>query len=182
MPAPYLTRIIERYRRLRQQRPDTHIQFTLSQPTFHDALVVAAKAVNQRNKIHGHQCRPGRLALEAFASCLQQFEPQLEQAQTFDEILSIVAQAKVPNINKTTFYDTAHRIGLYRQIPPDKIYLHAGTGEGAKRLFGPLGKKKHLLLSEMPPEFQRPDLTASELEDILCIYKDEFRLYGWSRQ
>ena len=117
--------------------------------------------------------------MEAFASRLQQFEPQLEQAQTFDEILSIVALAKVPNIGKTTFYDTAHRIGLYRQIIPDKIYLHAGTKEGARQLLGPLGNKKYLLMSEMPPEFQRPDLTPAELEDILCIYKDEFRLYEW---
>jgi len=177
MGAPYLNRIIQRYRRLRQQHPDTHIQFTLAQPTFHEAMTVAAKAIDHRNKIHPHQCRLGRIALEAFGNRLQKYESQLLQAQSFDEILTVVRQAKVPKICKTTFYDTAHRIGLYRQIPPDRIYLHAGTEIGVKNLFGPLHGKKFLLLSEMPPEFQRPDLSASDLEDILCIYKGEFRVY-----
>ena len=177
MPTAYLARIIDRYRRLRQKHLDTHIEYTLAQPTLHDALTVAAKSINARNKTHDHQRRNGRIALDAFASRLQQYEPQLAAAQSFDEIISTVAHAKVPRIDVTAIYDTAHHIGLYRQIPPDKIYLHAGTRKGARKLLGPLRKKKFLLLTEMPPEFQRPDLTAADLEDILCIYKDEFRLY-----
>jgi hypothetical protein len=182
MPAPYLTRIIARYRLLRHQKPDTHIAFTLSQSSLLDAITVSAKAINKRNKIHSHQCRNGRKALNAFANRLRQYKPELEAVETFDDIFSIVAQASGPLISETAIYDTAHRISLYLDIPPDKIYLHAGTRKGADRLLGSVRNKKTLLLTEMPPEFQVPGLTASDLEDILCIYKNEFRRYNWHQQ
>lgn len=153
MPTSYLTRIIDHYRHLREQYPDRHIEHTLAQPNLHAALTVAAKAVNARNKIHHHQRRNGRTALNAFAVRLQQYERQLTEAQMFDEILSVVTLATGPRISETAIYDTAHRIGLYRQLPPEKIYLNSGTRKGARRLLGRIGSRKFLLLSDMPPNF-----------------------------
>ena len=59
---------------------------------------------------------------------------------------------QIKGIGELTIYDTALRIGFYLDIYPDKVYLHAGTREGAKRLIGEdkVKNKKYLEMSELP--------------------------------
>jgi hypothetical protein len=67
-------------------------------------------------------------------------------------------------------YDIAHRIGAYLGKPPALVYLHRGTKKGAANL----GFRGETLDPAMlPSPFSR--LTPSEIEDCLCIYKDELR-------
>jgi hypothetical protein len=55
-------------------------------------------------------------------------------------------------------------------LEPDRIYLHAGTREGARALgLGGTALSK----SELPKAFHR--LSPGEIEDCLCIYKDDLR-------
>lgn len=64
-------------------------------------------------------------------------------------------------------YDIAHRVGIFRKLEPEVVYLHAGTRQGAKEL-GIRGKV--VSRRELPAEFR--SLSPSELEDLFCNYKD----------
>jgi hypothetical protein len=67
-------------------------------------------------------------------------------------------------------YDTALRIGAYLHLKPELVYLHAGTRIGARNL-GFDSSAEFIATRNFPDEFRC--LSASEIEDVLCIYKDE---------
>jgi hypothetical protein len=176
--------IARQYKVMRQKYPDLHIDFCVQQKSLVDAIVVAAKAINEQNKIHGHQRRIGRVKLNEFAEQLKLKETAISKAKNFDNLLSIIKQVKMDGIADLTYYDTATRIGAYLNLFPDKIYLHTGTRVGAQNLLGSLNGKTFLQLNELPKEFRKHDLTASEFEDILCIFKNDFKqpfLNAWKK-
>lgn len=51
-------------------------------------------------------------------------------ATTFDQILQIVTKCKVKGFGELSIYDTSIRIAKFKDIEPDKVYLHAGTRKG----------------------------------------------------
>lgn len=71
-------------------------------------------------------------------------------------------------IGALTVYDIAHRIGAHFRKAPRLVYLHAGTRTGA-RVFHISGDSFDPKI--LPKAFSR--LAPSEIEDCLCIYKDE---------
>ena len=91
--------------------------------------------------------------------------------ETIDHMKSI---GQIEGIGPLTIYDTALRLGAFRGVLPDRVYLHAGTLKGVKNLGLIVGTKKSLAMSELPPEFRK--LEAYEVENCLCIYKDHFTL------
>ena len=78
----------------------------------------------------------------------------------------------IPNISVLAVYDTALRLAAFRGILPNNVYLHAGTKAGALNL-GLKSKSETLAMSELPPVLRK--LSAYEVEDCLCIYKDAFK-------
>jgi hypothetical protein len=82
----------------------------------------------------------------------------------------------VQGIGKLMVYDIAHRIGAYLRKSPMLVYLHRGTKEGAAVL-GFHGET--LDPAVLPTAFSQP--TPAEIEDCLCIYKDELRDGAHSR-
>lgn len=167
--------IARQYKAMRTKYPDRHIDFCVQQKNLNDAINVAARAIDDQNKIHSHQRRPGKIKLNIFAEQLKLKENEISKTKSFDELLSTIEKVKCFGIAKLAKYDTATRIGAYLNIFPDKIYLHTGTKVGAKNLLGNIDEKKYLLLKDLPKEFLKHDLTASEFEDILCIFKDNFK-------
>jgi len=81
--------------------------------------------------------------------------------------------AGIDGIGVLTVYDIAHRIGAYLGKEPTRVYAHAGTKVGALALgidgdvFDP---------RILPKAFLR--LSAAEVEDCLCIYKDDLEGTG----
>jgi hypothetical protein len=73
-------------------------------------------------------------------------------------------------IGPLAVYDITQRIGRYLGLEPEDVYLHRGTREGARALglCGETVKK-----DQFPAAFQR--LSAAEIEDCLCIFKDELK-------
>ncbi len=167
--------IIRQYNAMRQKQPDNHIQYSKSQPDLMSVIEIAAKAIDKCNKRHNHQRRISNKNLINFSKELKKHENEIKIAKSFDEIMAIVSRTKCEGIGELTKYDTATRIGAYLNINPDKVYLHSGTRVGAKNLFGRLGKKEYLLIDEIPVALHKNKLTASELEDILCIFKDQLK-------
>ena len=78
---------------------------------------------------------------------------------------------RVPGIGPVTIYDTAQRIGYRLGLAPDRVYLHAGTREGARKL-GLDTSHEYLLPEELPFPLQK--LAPADVEDFLCRYKDKF--------
>ena len=83
-------------------------------------------------------------------------------------LYAIVDDAGIKGIRALTIYDTPIRIGAFVKLQPERVYLHAGTKEGAKALG--FYSRETLAVSELPKMFSR--LTPAEIEDCLCIYKD----------
>ena len=134
-----------------------------------DAIREAALCRLSSGKRHPHQYRiPGSVLEEAYRD-LAEHESHIASATTFHELHKTVWQIISPirGIGELAVYDIAHRIGTYMGIEPERVYLHAGTREGARNLFNLSGES--LPVSDFPEAFQK--LTASEIEDCLCICK-----------
>jgi hypothetical protein len=96
----------------------------------------------------------GKLAKAADFSALHRFAE--------DEI------GRIKGIAALTVYDVAHRIGAHFGKAPQLVYLHAGTRKGAGA-FGINGESFDP--RTLPKAFSH--LTPAEIEDCMCIYKDE---------
>ena len=92
---------------------------------------------------------------------------------SFEDLFKIISENRIFGFGKLAIYDTALRIGYFLRLYPEQIYLHAGTSKGAKKLGIKINKRKKIEISELPKEFHK--LNASEIEDILCIFKDRFQ-------
>ncbi len=123
-------------------------------------------------KRHPHQRRiPGAL-LEQVEARLQGIGHKLAKATDFAALHRMVQEeiGGIRGIGTLTVYDIAHRIGAHFRKVPELVYLHAGTGVGA-RVFNIRGNSFDPRV--LPKAFSR--LAPHEIEDCLCIYKDELR-------
>ncbi|WP_146193069.1 hypothetical protein [Maritimibacter sp. 55A14] len=146
------------------------ILFFSSQPNLSDAIMMAANCRRADGKRHPHQRRiPNRVLGEAERQLLANSE-SISAAQDFDALLVVVNHTirSIRGIGELTVYDTAHRIGAFLGLAPEKVYLHAGARTGAAGL-GFSGKM--IEKDQLPAAFA--PLTAAEIEDCLCIYKDK---------
>ena len=171
---PKLERIIKHYKLKSKRQVDSLILFTMSQKSLKEAIDVASKSVDEFNKVHFHQRRVEKPELLSFAERLILREEGLNKAIVFDEIYEIIYAEKNEYITDLTVYDVAQRIGAFRNIYSDKIYLQSGTKVGAENLLGRLGDTKFLAREDLPSPFQRPEFTLADIEEILFQYKDEF--------
>ncbi len=95
-------------------------------------------------------------------------------SRDFDELFRIIhADVKpIPGIGDLYVYDTSFRIGAKLNLFPTKVYLHAGTQRGVRAL-GLDHSAATLKVSELPKELRT--MEPHELENILCIFKDELK-------
>ncbi len=170
---PKLEGIVTHYKTKHRKQVDYHVAFCIAQSSLKDCIGVAARAIDDLNKIHFHQRRVGRAALANFAEKVLLLENELNTATTFDAIFELINNTNAEGINEITVFDTAFRIGSYRKILPDKIYLISGTRIGAEVLLGKLEDKTTLSPEELPSPFHQKDLTVADIEAILFLYKDE---------
>jgi|SRR6218665_8795 len=165
--------IIRRYKKIKQEHPDTWMQHCVDQPNLTSAIQIAALSCNADGRKHPHQYRLERRHLSSFADNLVLHDQEIKDAKSFDDLFKIVESLKTFGIGPLAIYDTAVRIGAYLDLFPEKVYLHAGAKVGAEGLLGPL-KSNTLLKWDLPDTFAQSDLTCYELEDILCIFKAIF--------
>lgn len=171
---PKLERIIKHYKLKSKKQVDSLVLFCIAQKTLKDVIEVASKSVDEYNKVHFHQRRVEKSELNSFAERLAFREDDISSALTFDNIYEIINTEKNEYITELTVYDVAQRIGAFKNIYPDKIYLQSGTRVGAENLLGKLEDTKFLVREDLPSPFQRPDFTLADIEEILFQYKDEF--------
>lgn len=159
-------------------RPEAKAKLALfRRMTLDEAVEHAALACDGRRRRFSHQRRLTRRSLDQAWSRLQAMSAQIEQCFDFDELLGTIesACAGIKGLGELYCYDTALRIGAQRSIAPAYVYLHRGTRVGARNL-GVNARARYLRLSDLPPEFRR--LAPHEIEDFLCIFKDDMTRFN----
>jgi hypothetical protein len=163
---------------IREYRDDAGEEMRDFETERSPAAAVRRAALSQRRngKRHPHQRRIPIALLGQAEERLQVVRPGLAKAADFATLHRMVQEeiGRIKGIGELTVYDIAHRIGAHFGRAPRLVYLHAGTRTGALALnikgdsFDP---------AILPEAFSR--LSPAEIEDCLCIYKDE--LNGSSR-
>jgi len=159
---------------IREIRPlaQAEINWFIQQPSLDAAIEKAALAVNSRGKRYSHQRRLKMAALKRALGALLDKSGAIRKARDFDELFNLVSAAvmSITGIGELYVYDTSLRIGAKLNLFPAAVYLHAGTRAGARAL-GMDDRAKMLKVSALPKPFRT--LAPHELEDILCIFKDD---------
>lgn len=153
--------------------------FYRERPTLELAIEYAAQCKLPSGKRHPHQYRASRSVLDTVERRLLATKTKLRQCGSFAELHAMVQDriGSIRGIGALTVYDVAYRLGAHLRLEPESVYLHAGTAKGANALG--LGRTaKPLAITELPSEFLR--LTAHDVEECLCLYKDELSAIGSS--
>lgn len=151
-------------------RVTREMNFYAEQPSLEAAIEVAALA-RLKDKRHAHQRRIRTPVLQRSMEALLHVADELQACPSFDELFHLVEAVIGPidGIGELAVYDTALRLGAYLQIAPDLVYIHSGTRTGLKKL-GLYHSQTSISPAELPEAFRR--LEPREIEDCLCIYKD----------
>jgi hypothetical protein len=159
---------------IREYRDDARkeVRFFEIQRRPSEAIRSAALCELPSGKRHPHQRRIPSALLEQVEARLQPTRRSLAKAADFAALHRLVEEQidGIKGVGDLTVYDIAHRIGAHFGKVPERVYLHAGTRIGA-RAFDISGDSFDPKI--LPQPFSR--LAPSEIEDCLCIYKDELR-------
>jgi hypothetical protein len=149
---------------------DAELAWCRNMPSLAEAVRKAALCETPDGKRQSHQRRIPRAALEEAAERLSGLP--LDRAKDFEDLLARITKScrTIPSFGPLTQYDVAFRIGLYLNKLPERVHLHAGTRAGAKALGLP-HEVPHLEMEDLPIELRA--LQPWQVEDFLCIYKDE---------
>jgi hypothetical protein len=157
-----------------QIRPEMEREFRYFRllRTDEEAATRAALAQLPSGKRHPHQRRIPLASLQESCDCLLANLPALRAASSFDELFDLVNAliSPIPKIGELAVYDTALRIAARFGLEPEKVYVHAGTRDGARAL-GFDRRRSVIEMDELPKPMRR--LSGREAEDLLCRYKSQ---------
>lgn len=164
--------IVNDYIRTQRSYTGEEMMDFAKEPAPSAAIRRAALCERKDGKRHHHQRRIPRALLEHVEAKLQAIRPKLSNAADFAALHRLVDEeiGSIKGIGALTIYDIAHRIGAYFRKAPKLVYVHAGVRVGARAL-GIRGDSFDPKI--LPKPFAR--LKPSEIEDCLCIYKNELR-------
>jgi hypothetical protein len=151
--------------------PREEVRLFRRAPALRTAIEHAGTCTNWERKRFSHQHRIPTATLARFARRLLASETSLRECGTFDDVHQTVEGCRVRGIGVLTVYDVALRIGAKLRKLPKKVYVHAGTAHGARKLGLPVGADGCIKRSDLPPPLRR--LPPYQVEDFLCIYKDD---------
>jgi hypothetical protein len=102
---------------------------------------------------------------------------EIRKCRDFAQLHALVEAAisQVQGVGALFIYDTALRIGAKLGVKPKRVHLHRGTRMGAKSL-GLNHNQPALQQSELPAALRI--LAPHEVEDLLCIYKNELSRFA----
>ena len=167
-----LKAIIRIYTRHIRPKAQAELDWYQRQPTLESAIEHAALATNGKGKRYSHQRRLKKTALEEVRRVLFMNSRTIAQSKSYDDLFWLVETTVggIAGIGELYIYDTSLRIGAKLSLLPTKVYLHAGTRKGARAL-GFKSRVKTLEVAELPSELRQ--LEPYEVEDLLCIFKDD---------
>lgn len=148
------------------------LEYYKAMPSLLEAISAAALALDHKGEKHSHQKRLKVLVLERAKEMLLSKHDEIQAVKNFDDLYEIIRLDKVPGYGELAIYDAALRIGAYLNIYPTKVYLQRGALIGAKNLLQKKLPSRTIEVNDLPKEFHI--LTAHEIENLLCIFKDRF--------
>jgi hypothetical protein len=162
--------VVMDYRNQYRPNHEHEREYYASRPSLEEAVDNAARAKNSEGKRSSHQRRLKQVVLDRARRRLMACD--FRACKSFDEIFDLVSDAVhgIHGIGPLTIYDTALKIGSFLDRHPARVYLHSGTRIGARALLDVRGRET-IELSEVPKAFRV--LPPRQIEDCLCIYKDE---------
>lgn len=160
---------IANYRPLKQAELD----WFRRQLSLEAAINMAAKAENERGLRYSHQYRITQKAMQEANRLLLENHDELKRCKSFHDLWSLIKSilGAVSGLGELYIYDTSLRLGAYLGLLPDRVYLHAGTRAGAKAFGISSRHNEWIEVDELPSPLR--ELPCYEVEDILCIYKDQ---------
>lgn len=171
---PTYQEIVDHFKRCVRPRRRDELAYYRSPSSLSDAISRAAlstdwRSTDDRVRRHSHQRRIPALVLRRVERELLAAVPFIRACTSFENLHELIALRLAPirGAGELLVYDIAQRIGIFRKLEPEVVYLHAGTRQGAKEL-GIRGKV--VSRRELAAEFR--SLSPSELEDLFCNYKD----------
>jgi hypothetical protein len=168
-----LAALVRLYRIHNRADSEKEIKFFRDMPSFELAVHHAALATDDRGKRYSHQRRISQSPLKSAKQILAKSFSKIEKCGSFHELYSWLAEAlgAVHGLGELYIYDTAFRLGAFRRLAPEFVYLHRGTRAGAQALgIGTSGD--YLAIADLPKPLR--SLAPHEMEDFLCIYKGHF--------
>ncbi len=143
-----------------------------NQPTLEAAVEKAALAVDQCGKRLPHQRRIKASAIKAAKTALLAALSDIRNCPNFDTLHELIHETvgDIKGIGPLYIYDIAERIGAKLGLRPEKVYLHTGAADGAAKLGFPRGLET-IEVRDLPAGCE--SLSPDEIEDVLCIYKDD---------
>jgi hypothetical protein len=157
---------------IERHRPNAvrELRYYQIQPSLEKAIEIATLAKMPSGKRHPHQRRIPASTLVKAKDRLLEARTDLQTCHSFEELINIVNReiSPIKGIGRLTVYDTAHRLGAFLGLEPQKVYLHAGTRDGARAL-GLDHRQEAIEPEDLPLPWQ--SLKPYEVEDCLCMYK-----------
>lgn len=173
-PITGLEQIATLYIKHHREQAAKNLQFFRERASLAESTEYAALAKRPNGKRHWHQRRIPLSALQESNERLQRVAAAVQTCTTFTDLHHLVEKtiADIPSIGELTIYDTALHIGAYLGLTPDVVYIHRGVRSGLRAL-GLFRGQSLITVDELPKPFH--PLQPYEIEDCLCIYKDELR-------
>ena len=163
---------VKKYIKNNKKSLNNYLKKYSSLKNIEDAIQFGAMAKLSNGNKHPHQRHLKVEIMKAVKNRLLLEVDKIKKCTSFEELIKIVENCKESGFGELAIYDTALRIGSNINIYPEKVYLHAGTEKGAKEL-GLKFSNRVIEVNELPEELKK--LKPYEIEDFLCIYKDEFK-------
>lgn len=155
---------------------DRLLEYIKKQKSLKKVIQIACLSTEENGKRHRHQNRISKTNLFEFHDNVRKQISKIRNVNDFDELIMIIRDQRIVGIGELAIYDVAHRIGLFLNILPGKVYLHCGTRKGAKLILGKISTKT-VFKSDLPEPLKSSDLECWELEDLFCLRKKVFKSY-----
>lgn len=128
----------------------------------------AALSINANGKMFYHQYRVGRTKTKLAASELMQFEAEILNAKSFDDIFKYTEKVRKMKIGVGHLwsYDTALHIGFKLDLLPKQVYVQSGVKRGIKKFYIQLKIKRKM---DTKLFIGLETLKSYEIENFLCV-------------
>lgn len=164
--------MVQDYRRRYSADTEKELAWFRGQATLEDAIRTAAFALKPNGTRYSHQRWLKDETAQLAADLMLDHAEEIASTFDFESLHALLKLllGGVPGIGEMYLYDAAFRLSGKLGRPPARVFLHRGTREGARAL-GFDSDREHLELKELPEPLRA--LEAYEVEDVLCLYKDD---------
>lgn len=169
---PEIEKIIDAYKNGPRQRAAAERRFFVNQPSLKDVLRVAAYAIGPDRKRLSHQRRIKAISLKDAHTALVRNVANIQAAANFSQLHELIERLaqRISGLGELWAYDTSHRIGAFRKLEPQQVYLHAGVRVGLRHLM-PGYRGKMIEIDKLPEPLRA--LKVREVENLLCVFANQ---------